>query len=272
MASISTMHGGSFWFTWTSLWRREVVRFLRQRSRVIGALGTPVVFWIILGAGLGRSLTVPDVESMTYLEFSFPAALLTILMFTAIFSTFSIIEDRHAGFMQGVIVSPAPRHAIALGKVCGGVTLAVGQAALFLALAPTARIALDIPRIVVTVATLTLVAFALTSFGAWLAWRMESTQGFHAVMNLLLMPMLVLSGGFFPAEGSAGWLRAAMAANPLCYCVGLLRASLYISRDMPYAAPPGGVALSLGICTAFAAIMFHLFTRAVTRDSAAALT
>lgn len=272
MSNAAMMHEGSFGLAWTSLWRREVVRFLRQRSRVIGALGTPLVFWIILGAGLGRSLSVPGVDSMTYLEFSFPAALLTILMFTAIFSTFSIIEDRHAGFMQGVIVSPASRRAIALGKVSGGVTLAVGQAALFLALAPMAGIALNMPRILLALAAMTLVAFALTSFGAWLAWRMESTQGFHAVMNLLLMPMLVLSGGFFPAGGSAAWLRATMAANPLSYCVGLLRASLYAGSDAPHAAPPGGGAWSLGICAAFAAIMFHLFTRAVSRDSAAALT
>lgn len=272
MAKPTTTREGAFGLAWTALWRREVVRFLRQRSRVIGALGTPLVFWIILGAGLGRSLSVPGVDSMTYLEFSFPAALLTILMFTAIFSTFSIIEDRHAGFMQGVIVSPAPRHAIALGKVCGGVTLAVGQAALFLALAPTAGIALDLPRIAATIAALTLTAFALTSFGAWLAWRMESTQGFHAVMNLLLMPMLVLSGGFFPAGGSATWLRAAMAANPLSYCVALLRASLYFGSDMPHTAPPGGVGLSMGICVGFAAIMFLLFTRAVSRDAAAAVT
>ncbi len=266
------IHNESFRLACAALWRREVVRFLRQRSRVIGALGTPLVFWIILGAGLGRSLSVPGVDSMTYLEFSFPAALLTILMFTAIFSTFSIIEDRHAGFMQGVVVSPAPRHAIALGKVSGGVTLAVGQATLFLALAPAAGIALDLPRITATLASLTLAAFALTSFGAWLAWRMESTQGFHAVMNLLLMPMLVLSGGFFPAGGSAGWLRAAMAANPLSYCVALLRTSLYLGSDMPHTAPPGGVGLSMGICAGFAAIMFLLFTRAVSRDAAAAVT
>ncbi|GJQ26614.1 MAG: transport permease protein [Phycisphaerae bacterium] len=272
MVDATAMHRESFLLAWVALWRREVIRFLRQRSRVIGALGTPLVFWIILGAGLGRSLSVPGVDSMTYLEFSFPAALLTILMFTAIFSTFSIIEDRQAGFMQGVIVSPAPRHAIALGKVSGGVTLAVGQAALFLALAPMAGIALNAPRVVLTLAALTLVAFALTSFGAWLAWRMESTQGFHAVMNLLLMPMLVLSGGFFPAGGSATWLRATMAANPLSYCVGLLRASLYLGSDAPHAAPPGGISMSLAICAAFAAIMFHLFTRAVSRDSAAAVT
>src|SRR5262245_41126958 len=86
-----------------TLWRREMVRFIRQRSRIIGALGTPLVFWLLAGAGLGRSMRLPGSESMSYFEFSFPGALASILMFTAIFSTISIIDDRKEGFMHGVL-------------------------------------------------------------------------------------------------------------------------------------------------------------------------
>ena len=121
-----------------TLWRREVVRFVRQRNRIVGALGTPLVFWLLIGSGLGssfRSSGAPGGEN--YLEYSFPGTLALILLFTSIFSTISIIEDRQAGFLQSVVVAPVRRSAITLGKVLGASTLALLQALLFLALAPT---------------------------------------------------------------------------------------------------------------------------------------
>lgn len=254
----------------TTLWRRELTRFLRQRSRVIGALGTPVVFWVMMGWGLGRSMKLPGAQaSMNYLEYSFPGAIAAILMFTAIFSTISIIEDRREGFLQGVLVAPVPRRAIALGKVCGATTLAVGQALLFLFLGSFAGISLSFMSVLAILGTMVLLAFAMTSLGFWIAWRMDSTQGFHAIMNLFLMPMLVLSGAFFPPGGSARWLQWVIAANPLTYGVNLLRASLAL------AAPGGGafdsVRLSLAISVLFAGLMFFVLIRTVTVDTDAAL-
>ena len=121
-----------------TLWRRELTQFLRQRSRIVGALGTPVVFWVLLGSGLGSSFSVDSlgVPGGGYLEYFYPGTLALILLFTAIFSTISVIEDRHDGFLQGVLVAPVPRTAIALGKILGGTTLALLQASLFLFLAP----------------------------------------------------------------------------------------------------------------------------------------
>src|SRR5688572_2748041 len=121
-----------------SLCRRELVRFLRQRHRIIGALATPIVFWLLIGAGMGRSFRGAGVGETggTYLHFFFPGTVLMILLFTAIFSTISIIEDRREGFLQSVLVAPVSRMSIVLGKVLGGTILAFGQAALFLALAP----------------------------------------------------------------------------------------------------------------------------------------
>src|SRR3954452_3440995 len=124
-----------------SLAKRELVRFLRQRNRVIGALATPVVFWLLIGAGMGRSFRAEGApQDYGYLQFFFPGTVLMILLFTAIFSTISIIEDRREGFLQSVLVAPVPRMAIVLGKVLGGTVLAFGQALLFLLLAPTVGI------------------------------------------------------------------------------------------------------------------------------------
>src|SRR5215212_4076593 len=114
-----------------SLTRRELVRFLRQRHRVIGALATPIVFWLLIGGGMGRSF-----RGGNYLQFFFPGTILMILLFTAIFSTISIIEDRREGFLQSVLVAPVSRMSIVLGKVLGGTALAFGQALLFLLFAP----------------------------------------------------------------------------------------------------------------------------------------
>src|SRR5687767_2816789 len=124
------------WLPALSLARRELVRFLRQRHRVMGALATPVVFWLLIGGGMGRSFSAGGPGGSNYLQYFFPGTVVMILLFTAIFSTISIIEDRREGFLQSVLVAPVPRMAIVLGKVLGGTVLAFGQGLLFLLLAP----------------------------------------------------------------------------------------------------------------------------------------
>jgi len=256
------------WLPCMTLMRREVVRFLRQRSRVIGALGTPLVFWVLAGSGLSRSFSPGGgTAAGGYAEYTFPGALAAILLFTSIFSMISIIDDRRDGFLQGVLASPAPRSAIVLGKVLGATALAVGQGTLFLMLAPPAGIRLGLVSVAITIAAMTLVAVAVTSLGFWMAWRMESTQGFHAVMNLVLMPMLVLSGAFFPPQGAAGWMHKIMLANPMTYCVTLLREALYWrSRTVPVSSGHAGWQ-ALAVTTVFAVVMFTGATRAATRDA-----
>jgi ABC-2 type transport system permease protein len=211
-----------------TLWRREIVRFCRQRSRIVGSLGTPVVFWLLLGSGLGRSFrtAAEPVPPGGYLEYFFPGTLALIVLFTAIFSTISVIEDRQAGFLQGVLVAPAPRVSIVLAKLLGGTTLAVAQAVLFLPFGPLAGVPFAPGAIAAAVGVLALLGFALTGLGFILAWSLDSTQGFHAIMNLLLVPMWILSGAVFPAGGAAGWVRAIMAVNPLTYGVAALRRTL----------------------------------------------
>lgn len=253
-----------------TLMRREIVRFLRQRSRIIGALGTPLVFWVLAGSGLGKSFAPGGSTNGGYAEYTFPGALAAILLFTSIFSMISIIDDRHDGFLQGVLVSPAPRAAIVLGKVFGATILAVGQGALFLLLAPLAGLRLGVTSIALTIAAMALVAIAVTSLGFWMAWKLESTQGFHAVMNLALMPMLILSGAFFPPSGASAWMRGIMVVNPMTYCVTLLRGALYWGAPAGTMVGRSSTWLAPAVTVAFAVVMFAGATRAATNDSARA--
>ena len=211
-----------------ALWRRDIVRFYRQRSRIVGALGTPIVFWLLLGSGLGSSFRVDPTAASEggYLEYFFPGTLALIILFTAIFSTISVIEDRHEGFLQGVLVAPIPRTAIVLGKILGGTTLAVMQASLFLLLAPLANIHIGWTSLPMMILVLTTLAFSVTGLGFVLAWILDSTQGFHAIMNVVLLPMWLLSGAVFPQTGASGWIQVIMFLNPMTYGVSAIRGVL----------------------------------------------
>ena len=207
-----------------SLWRREQVRFFRQGSRVFGAFVQPLMLWALFGAGLGASFRpAGQPGSASFTEYFFPGTIILVLLFTAIFSTISLIEDRREGFLQGVLVAPIPRSALVLGKVMGGTTLAVLQGTAMMILAPLAGLRVTPLVILESIAVQGVVAFALTALSFCIAWRMESTQGFHAIMTVFLMPLWLLSGAFFPAEGAPGWLAVLMRINPLTYGVAALR-------------------------------------------------
>ncbi|MBS1272546.1 MAG: putative multidrug ABC transporter permease YbhR [Candidatus Marinimicrobia bacterium] len=211
-----------------SLWWREVIRFVRDRSRLFGALGQPLLFWLLLGGGLGGMFRLPaSMGEMSYLEYLFPGILALVVLFTAIFSTISIIEDRNSGFLQSVLVAPISRSSIVLGKITGGTFLALIQAVLLCVAIPFLGIPITGWAFLELFAELLLIAFALTGLGYLIAWPMDSTQGFHSIMNLLLIPMWLLSGAFFPAEGLPAWLSWIMVVNPLTYGMNLIRGTLY---------------------------------------------
>ena len=210
-----------------ALWRREIVRFLRQRNRIIGALATPIVFWLLIGSGVGSSFLSSGLPpDITFLAYFFPGTVVLILLFTAIFSTISIIEDRREGFLQGVLVAPVAPEAIVLGKFLGGMTLATGQALLFCAVAPLAGLPLDGGVILRLFPALLLVSFGLVGLGFLLAWPLESTQGFHAIMNVFLMPLWLLSGALFPVTADS-WVRFAVLVNPVAYGTAAIRRAFY---------------------------------------------
>lgn len=244
-------HG--LWLPIAGLWKREIVRFLRQRSRVSGALAQPLVFWLLLGGGLNASFRPAGLSETSYVAYFYPGTIALVLLFTAIFATISTVEDRRAGFLQGVLVAPVPRWAIVLGQALGGTTLAVAQGALVLALAPLLGIGLTAVSIAATLAVMVVVGLGLTSLGLVIAWRLDSTQGFHAIMNLILLPMWLLSGAFFPAEGAPALLRWLMALNPLTYGMAALRHCLYV-HDPALAGDVPALGVSLLITLAFALV------------------
>ena len=238
----------------TLAWR-EVLRFVRQRSRLTGALGQPLLFWLLLGAGFHASFRPPGFPAGTsYAQYVFPGILALVLLFTAIFATFSVVEDRQTGFLQGVLVAPVPRAAIVLGQALGATILAVGQALVFLALAPAAGVRLHLAGAAAAVPVMLLVAFALATLGLCIAWRIDSTQGFHAIINLILLPMWLLSGAFFPLAGAPGWLQWAMRLNPLTYGMTALRSVLTLGDRGVGPSPDLGPALV--VTAAFAGLAF----------------
>ena len=248
---------------------RELQRFVRQRSRILGALGTPIVFWLLIGSGLGRSFTSDLVgPDGSFLEYFFPGTFALVILFTAIFSAMSLIEDRHEGFLQGVLVAPAPRWAIALGKILGSTVLATGQAVLFLALAPMAGVPLSWAQLPAILLATVLVAFALGGLGFAVAWQIDSVQGFHSIMNLLLIPMWILSGALFPAQGASRWLAALLRFNPLTYGVAAVRHALYTPGHLAPGSLPAWP-ISLGITAGFGALCFGASVLLLLRSRAA---
>jgi ABC-2 type transport system permease protein len=258
---------------------RELRRFFRQRSRIVGAIGQPIVFWIVFGAGLGGSFQAPqwaDVleRPLSYQEYFLPGIAVLIVLFTAIFATISIIEDRREGFLQGVLVAPASRAAIVMGKVLGGSLLAMIQAGLFLCLGPMLFFVGLAPEIPVSITPvqglvaglfLTIVAVELTSIGFLIAWPMNSTQGYHAVMSIFLLPMWLLSGSFFPGSES-GWLTVVIRLNPLTYGVAGLRRLLY-SQSLPVGDTLPSMLMCCFVTVLTTAVVFILCVQLVQRPS-----
>lgn len=258
---------------------RELRRFFRQRSRIVGAIGQPIVFWVVFGAGLGASFQAPAwadalERPLSYQEYFLPGIAVLIVLFTAIFATISIIEDRREGFLQGVLVAPASRSAIVLGKVLGGSLLAMIQACLFLCLGPLLSLiglAPDIPISVtplqglVAALFLTIVAIELTAIGFLIAWPMNSTQGFHAIMSIFLMPMWLLSGSFFPG-GQSGWLSVIIRLNPLTYGVAGLRRLLY-AQPLPVGEALPSMLMCFSVTLITTCVVFFLCVQLVRRPS-----
>src|ERR1700734_3628966 len=237
-----------------TLWWREIVRFYRQKTRVVGVLASPLVFWIVIGSGFGTSFRSGGGPGQQhYLDYFYPGALIMIVLFTSIFTMMSVIEDRKQGFLLSVLVAPVPRSAIVLGKVLGGTTLSAVQGMIFLIFAPFAGVHLGLVQVLLVAVVVFLVSFALTALGFAIAWPMDSTQAFHGIINLFLIPLWLLSGAMFPLSRASGWIRVVMYMNPLTYGVEALRDLLY-----PDAVSVFPLSSAIATLTLFSLVMFGL--------------
>jgi len=243
---------------------RDLRRFFRQPSRVIGALVQPLIFWLVIGSGLSSSFKMPGAEGVGYVQYFYPGIVMLVVLFTSIFTTMSVIEDRHKGFLQAVLVAPASRAALVLGKTLGGVTIALAQAAIFLALAPLGGFdmgAIHWPQLALLLLG---IGLGLSSLGFAIAWWLDSTQGYHVVMSVLLLPLWILSGAMFPMAGGPRWIGWAMRANPMAYAVAGVRRALYGGR-VPGGSLPSSATLELAVTWLFALVAIVVAVRVCSR-------
>jgi ABC-type multidrug transport system permease subunit len=212
------------------LWRRDLARFWRQPARIISALGQPVVFWLVIGSGLAGTFRIPDLD-VGYMEYFFPGVIMLVLLFASIFASVSVIDDRHQGFLQGVIAGPGSRVALVWGKCLGSTSVALVQGGVFFALTPLAGFPfaqIDWPLLLVASVSASL---GLTALGFAVAWLLDNVQAYHAIQMMLLIPLWIVSGAMFPA--GEGFYALVMRFNPVAYGVSAVRHALYGGLAQP---------------------------------------
>ncbi len=219
------------------VWWRDVIRFWRDRMRLVASFAQPLLYLVVFGSGLsaslGRGFAGGAAGDVSYTQFIYPGVISMSVLFTAIFGAMSIVWDREFGFMKELLVAPIDRTAIAIGKTLGGTTQALFQGAILLILAPFVGVSLT-PLVVVELLGLMIVlAFGLSAMGVAIAARMRSMQGFQVVMNFLMMPMLFLSGALFPLVGLPAWLTVVTRIDPASYGVDPIRRVLLGSSGFP---------------------------------------
>lgn len=225
------------------VWRRELIRFKRDRLRAITSLIQPLLFLLVLGTGLSslaRGSMPPGVDFKTFI---YPGVLAMSVLFTAIFSAGSIVWDREFGFLREMLVAPVSRASIVVGKCLGGATIATFQGIVMLALAAVAGVPYHPLLLITLVGELLLLSFTLTAFGVMMAARITQFQAFMALTQMLVMPLFFLSGALYPLRGLPAWLGVLTRIDPLTYIVEPMRRAVFshlsISPLAVHALAPG---------------------------------
>jgi len=203
------------------IWKRELIRFGRNRLRMITSLAQPIIYLFVLGTGL--SGIVPGGAKVNFKTFIFPGVLAMTVLFSAIFSAMSIVWDREFGFLREMLVAPVRRSALVLGKCLGGATVATCQGAVMLVFAGFVHVPYSPSLLLALVAIMALLSFALTAFGSLIASRIAQVESFQVVMNFLVLPMFFLSGAVFPLDRLPAWLAWLTKIDPLSYAVDPMR-------------------------------------------------
>jgi ABC-2 type transport system permease protein len=213
------------------VWQREMIRFGRDRLRVITSLIQPVLFLFVLGTGLS-SITTGTVDNIILRTFMCPGARSMAVLFTAMFSAASIVWDREFGFLREMLVAPISRASIVIGKCLGGATTASLQGLLILLMAGLVGVPYSFSLFFTVLAELILFAFTLTAFGVMTAARIQQFQAYMALNQMLLMPLFFLSGALFPLRGLPGWLHVLTRIDPLTYAVDPVRRAVFAHLDV----------------------------------------
>ncbi len=243
-----------------ALSKRELIRQTRQRSRIIASILTPLLIWVFIVGGFSRAIGSVSDSGTSLTAYTIPGMASLTVMFASIFAAISLIQDRHDGVLRAALVSPAPRWSIAVSKIGAGSIIALAQALVVLLTLPMLGVHLTALGVLGAIGALACISVALIGMGLALAWIVDSTQGFHGVMNALLMPMWLTSGAVFPVGDAAGWLRVIALVNPLTWCHAAIRASLGMHSDLP-------TVWAWGTSIAFALLGIAMGTWAISRPS-----
>jgi ABC-2 type transport system permease protein len=211
------------------VWQREMIRFGRDRSRIVSALVQPVLFLFVLGSGLASLINAEGVDFRTFL---FPGVLATSVLFTAAFSGISMVWDREFGFLREMLVAPVSTTAILAGKCLGGATVATLQSLVILALAGLVGVPYHPLMLVELVGLLFLMASMICALGMVLAARVKQVQSAMPLVQLTIMPAMFLSGALFPLSDLPGWLKVATTVNPMTYAVEPIRSTVFDHLDL----------------------------------------
>jgi len=208
------------------VWRRELIRFRRDRLRILTSLIQPFLFLFVLGTGLS-SLASARTHGVNFRTFIYPGVLCMAVMFTAMFSAASIVWDREFGFLREMMVAPVRRSSIVLGKCLGGATVATFQGLIVIAISPLVGIPYELALILELLALALLLAFAITAFGVMFAARVNQMQSFMALMQMVVMPMFFLSGALYSVVSLPAWLAVLNRLDPLTYAVSPMRRAIF---------------------------------------------
>ncbi|GGM41777.1 transport permease protein [Paraliobacillus quinghaiensis] len=213
-----------------AIWQRDVIKFFRDRARLIGSFAMPFMFLVLFGSGmsgamssmLGGNASGP-LADFDFVEFMFPGIIGMTVFNTAIFSALSVVQDKEFGYMREILVSPLSRVSIAIGKVLGGSTVAVMQGLMMLIFVPFIGVNITFLMVIKLIPIMFLVAFAISAIGLLIASSLKTSQGFQMVVQILIFPMLFLSGALFPLSGMPAWMNVIVKVNPLTYSVDMFK-------------------------------------------------
>jgi ABC-2 type transport system permease protein len=223
---------------------REMLRFFSDRTRMASTLVQPVLWLFVMGTGLSTLVSQGPAQGVDFRTFMYPGVIAMTVITTAMFSAGSIVWDREFGFLREMLVAPVSRSSIVIGKCLGGGIVATGQGVIILALAGLVDVPYSPGLMLTLLGEMFLASFTITAFGVSLAARMKNIQSFFGVMQMVIMPMIFLSGAIFPLGGLPGWLAFLTKINPLTYAVDPMRHAVFTHLDV---SPQATAALNPGV-------------------------
>ena len=260
----------------TEIWRgtwvvsyRELLRFVNERSRMVGSFAQPLIFLVIFGAGFGN-LIGSVAPGVNFIQFMYPGIIAMGVLTTSLFAGVSVVWDREFGFLRELLVAPLGRTGIVFGKALGAAAVALLQVGLMLLITPIVGVDIDVQTILLLVPISLILSIALSGLGLMIASFMRSQQGFQLLIQLLVFPLIFLAGVFFPINQAPDWLQVLSKFNPLTYGVDAIRQVFIGSADPRVGVTVFGHTMTLGeevvLISAFAVVLLAAAAWAFNRQ------